>query len=276
MSTATENPIACECPTAEKQEALSVIVPCFNELESLEKLANGLERLRTRLGPACQLEILLIDDGSTDGTPARMRELFGGQTSIRIVEHDGNRGIAAAIGTGIREAKGEVLAMLDADCTYDPLLPIAMLDLLTDDVEMVVASPYHPQGRVEGVPGWRLGLSRMASRLYGLVLRNKLATYTSCVRVCRKAAVVNLPVRNGGFVGIVELLWQLDCHGGKIVECPAVLKVRTTGQSKMRVARATLAHLQLLSRAACHSVFTRPQPTSRDAKHRPLQTNLNP
>lgn len=262
MPTTTAIPIASKPNAAAKWNALSVIVPCYNELESLDKLAAGLTRLKAALGTDYQLEVLLIDDGSTDGTPDRMRELFATEEGIHILEHRHNRGIAAAMETGIRAARAEVVAMLDADCTYDPLQLVAMLDLLTDGVDMVVASPYHPLGQVEGVPGWRLGLSRMASRMYGLVLHNKLATYTSCVRVCRKASIAELHVRNEGFVGIVELLWQLDCRGGRVVECPAVLQVRTTGQSKMRVARATLAHLRLLARAACRRVFHRQQPTT--------------
>jgi dolichol-phosphate mannosyltransferase len=86
-------------------------------------------------------------------------------------------------------------------------------------------------------------------------LRNKLHTYTSCVRVYRKSAVTPLPPTQGGFVGIVELLWQLDQRGGRIVEAPAVLRVRTTGQSKMRLARTIFAHGQLLIRAAAQRVF---------------------
>lgn len=236
--------------------AVSVVVPCFNESESLAKLANGLESLRSELGPDQLLEVILVDDGSTDDTAVRMHQRFGGEDCVRIITHPFNRGITAAIGTGIEHARAEVVATLDADCTYDPRCLAEMLPLLTDNVDMVVASPYHPLGRVEGVSAWRLGLSRCASRLYGLVLHNQLATYTSCVRVFHRASVVNLPVHHRGFVGVVELLWQLDRRGGTIVEHPAVLKVRTTGQSKMRVARAIWAHLRLLSRAACDRLLT--------------------
>jgi dolichol-phosphate mannosyltransferase len=125
-----------------------------------------------------------------------------------------------------------------------------MLDLLTADVDLVVASPYHPAGAVRSVPAWRLALSRAASRLYRLVMRNKLHTYTSCVRICRRSAVIDLPSTQGGFVGVVELVWQLDRRGSRIVEFPTVLTARQTGHSKMRVARAMAAHLCLLTRAA--------------------------
>jgi hypothetical protein len=83
-------------------------------------------------------------------------------------------------------------------------------------------------------------------------MRNKLHTYTSCVRVYRKSAVQNLPLSQRGFVGVVELLWQLDARGGTIVECPATLTTRKTGCSKMRVAQTACRHLQFLAKAAWH------------------------
>src|SRR5207247_1582762 len=83
----------------------------------------------------------------------------------------------------------ETVASLDADCTYEPTQLLSLLKLLTEGVDVVVASPYHPGGKVVGVPRWRLALSRLASRLYGLVMRNQLDTYTSCVRIYRRSSV---------------------------------------------------------------------------------------
>jgi dolichol-phosphate mannosyltransferase len=143
------------------------------------------------------------------------------------------------------------VASLDADCTYDPRQLANLLPLLRPDVNLVVASPYHPLGAVENVPAWRLAISKLASRLYRLVLRNKLHTYTSCFRVYRRSAVIDLPLTSDGFVGIAELVWRLDAGGATIVECPAVLSVRRAGQSKLKIVRATLGHLRLLFRAAC-------------------------
>ncbi len=226
---------------------VAVVVPCFNEAESLANLAAGLARLGAAMAGKYQLQIVLVDDGSRDGTWNLLQERFGGQSEVRLVQHDCNRGIAAAIATGIREANAEIVASLDADCTYEPTQLVELLKRLSDDVDVVVASPYHPAGRVVGVPQWRLALSRLASRMYGLVMRNRLHTYTSCVRVYRRSAVADLRLSHGGFVGIVELLWQVDRRGGRIVECPAVLTLRATGQSKMRTARTALAHLRFLA-----------------------------
>jgi dolichol-phosphate mannosyltransferase len=236
---------------------LTVVVPCFNEAESIPRLVGEWRRLRQTLAGQHEAEILLVDDGSTDSTWQLLHEHFGDEPAARLIRHEANQGIAAAIRTGLAHASAEIVASIDADCTYQPVQLVSLLGLLTDDVDMVVASPYHPAGKVAGVATWRLTLSRLASRLYALVLRNQLHTYTSCFRVYRKSAVVDLPLTRGGFVGVVELLWQLDRRGGRIVECPAVLSVRITGQSKMRVARTALAHFGLLARIAWQRLLGR-------------------
>jgi dolichol-phosphate mannosyltransferase len=241
---------------------LAVIVPCYNEAEGVAHLQAGLDRLRSALEGETRLELLLVDDGSSDDTLARLHQHFGGDSACAILHHPVNRGIAAAIATGLAHARAEVAASLDADCTYDCLQIVPMARLLVEGVDLVVASPYHPQGRVLGVPRWRLRLSQAASRIYRAILRNKLHTYTSCVRVYRRDSVVALPLSDGGFAGIVELVCRLDCGGGKIVEYPAVLTVRTTGQSKMRIARTIAAHLRMMSWAGWLRWFApRPAPT---------------
>jgi dolichol-phosphate mannosyltransferase len=91
-----------------------------------------------------------------------------------------------------------------------------------------------------------LTLSKAASMLYRQVLRNQLFTYTSCFRVYRRSAVVDIQLINNGFVGVVELLWELDRRGSRIVECPAELGVREYGQSKMRTLQVMRDHLRLM------------------------------
>jgi hypothetical protein len=122
-----------------------------------------------------------------------------------------------------------------------------MIPLLKDS-DLVTASPYHRAGGVRNVPGWRLFLSKGASWLYRRALRSKLDTYTSCFRVYRRSAVVDLPVGETGFLGIAEMLGRLDLTGGRIVEYPAVLEVRLFGFSKMKTARTVVGHLRLLAR----------------------------
>ncbi len=227
---------------------VSVIVPCFNEQPILAYLARTLSHVDASLRVDYALHFIFVDDGSQDATWETLQELFASRPNCTVLRHEQNRGVAAAIVTGARHADTDIVASIDSDCTYDPAVLATLIPLLEEDVDMVTASPYHPESGVRNVPAWRLGLSRLASCLYGLVLRHKLYTYTSCFRVYRRRAIVDLDLQTGGFLGIAEMLGQLDLQGAHIVEGPAVLNVRLLGTSKMKVLRTMLAHLGLLGR----------------------------
>jgi hypothetical protein len=136
---------------------------------------------------------------------------------------------------------------MDCDCSYDPRELKPMLSMLTDGVDLVTASPYHPKGRVSNVPAWRIGLSRGASLLYRIVTGRKLYTFTSCLRVYRRSAALSTPLENSGFLGIAELAGKFALGGKKIVEHPATLELRLFGRSKMKTVRTICGHLELLA-----------------------------
>jgi hypothetical protein len=228
---------------------VDVVVPCYNERPVAEELIENLNGLSAALGERYGFRFLLVDDGSTDGTADRLRGLVNGRRGYEILRHERNRGVAAAIMTGIAAARAEIVCSMDADCSYDPRQLGEMIPMLVEGVDLVTASPYHPLGGVQGVPAWRLLLSRSASSLYREVLRRPLYTYTSCFRVYRRGAMAGIALAEGGFVGIAEILWRLDRRGSRIVECPAVLRSRRLGQSKMKLAGTAAGHLRLLARA---------------------------
>jgi hypothetical protein len=240
--------------TAAKAEAkpsvcrpITVVVPCYNEEATLGYLANTLECFADGVAGVYDVSYVFVDDGSLDGTWDRLNELFGQRSDCQLVRHPQNRGIAAATLTGFAHAKTEIICSIDADGTFDPKQLGEMIPMLSSDVDVVTASPYHALGEVLNVPAWRLTLSKGASFLYGLVLHNKLATYTSCFRVYRRTAVKDMTLRNDGFVGITEILSTLDMKGGRIVECPAVIEVRLLGHSKMKILGTIAGHLNLLA-----------------------------
>lgn len=234
---------------------LSIVVPCFNEEQGLDQLTERLKLVRATFADRMDVEVVLVDDGSSDNTAAGLENRFGQFSWAKIVRHDQNRGITAAIMTGIKHASNDLVASIDADCTYDPIQIDALLNLMQDDVAMVTASPYHPNGSVEGVPAWRLGLSRMASTFYGVLLGTNLHTYTSCFRLHRRSAVEQLNISEDGFVGVAEMLWKVQRNGGKIVEAPARLTSRRVGFSKMRTVPVIFSHLKLMTRILLDSTF---------------------
>lgn len=227
---------------------ITIIIPCYNEAETLPYLSKTLRSVEDRLASSGYLsEFLFVDDCSSDSTLEMLRSVFGTDWNARVLHHEQNKGVAAGILTGLKAARTEIVCSMDCDCTYDPHELVQMLSLLSSDVDMVTASPYHKDGGVRNVPGWRLFLSRGASFLYRRILRSKMDTYTSCFRVYRKRAMDGIDLTNMGFLGIAEMLGRLDLRGGKIIEYPTVLDVRLFGVSKMKTLRTIAGHLKLLA-----------------------------
>ena len=243
-----DRPLEIQSSKVKKQTPISIVIPCHNEQESLPYLANTLRAVEANLNEnGYKASVIFVDDQSKDETFNVLQELFGTDKNVRILQHETNQGVAAGIMTGLRAATTEIVCSMDCDCTYDPHELLNMLPLMKENVDLVTASPYHKDGGVRNVPGWRLFLSRGASFLYRRVLRAKLDTYTSCFRVYRRDSFTGMELRESGFLGVAEMLGRLDLSGGKIVEFPAVLEVRLFGISKMKTAKTVVGHLRLLS-----------------------------
>ena len=253
---------------------VSVVVPVFNEEETLPYLGNTLHRVRQHLAGQYDVRFVLVDDGSTDRTWDGLLARFRDRPGYDLVRHDANFGVAAAIMTGIKRAGTEVVCSMDCDCTYDPLELANMIPLLAPGVDLVTASPYHPAGGVRNVPGWRLGLSKGAAWLYRRVLRTKLHTYTSCFRVYRRSSVAGYQLKHFRFLGVAELLGRVDLAGGGIVEYPAVLEVRMLGRSKMKTVRTILGHLRLMASLAWDRFRGRAGQPQRELVIKSMVTNL--
>ena len=238
-----------------ERTAVTLVIPCYNEESSLPYLHRTLQHLRHALSNQWDLKVLFIDDCSCDNTHEVLRSLFGDDEDIRIVRHEKNRGVSAAILTGIHAATTEIVASMDCDCSYDPFELQNMLPLMTKNVAMVTASPYHRQGKVSNVPRWRLMLSHTLSMMYRTLLKQKLSTWTSCFRIYRRQQVIDLPLEEDGFLGTAELAAQLSLHGRRIVEHPATLEVRLFGFSKMKTIRTIFSHLRLLTKVVFSRIF---------------------
>lgn len=229
---------------------ISIVVPFCNEADGLPRLAEGLVRLRNAVRPKYELEIVLVDDGSKDESRAFAETLFAHSSRVVIVAHERNLGLGAAIRTGWRRATGKIICTMDADCTYDPMEILKLLDALEDGAEVATGSPYHPQGQVVNAVGWRLFLSRGASLLYRWVSGEKLYTFTSLMRAYRRPVIEAVQFSENGFVSVAEILLRAIRAGYRVVEVPMALHTRVSGTSKMKIARTITKHLGLMARAS--------------------------
>ena len=218
-------------------EQLTVVLPFYNEEALLPSLPRLIERIHAVLAGR-KVRVLAVDDGSTDATR-------GGLGELEVVAHETNRGVGAAIATGISEATGDAVLIYDPDEAYEPAA-LAELVAALAAADVATLSPYHPQGGVEGVGPVRRFLSRQASRMYRRRLRSDLHTYTCAVRAYRLPQARELLPAPEDFTASAFLLAKALRKGMRVVEVPAVLRVRRRGSSKMRLFRAILSHLRLL------------------------------
>jgi polysaccharide deacetylase family protein (PEP-CTERM system associated) len=241
---------------------VTLVAPCYNEERVLPYLANTLKKVAADFEGLYDLSFVFVDDGSSDGTWATLQRTFGGWPNCKLVQHERNSGVAAAIVTGIRHAHTEVIASIDCDCTYDPHQIADLIPRLGADVALVTASPYHPAGIVKNVPGWRLMLSKTLSFMYRQLFRQKLHTFTSCFRVYRRSQVADIQLGENGFLGVAEMLMILDRQGKTIVEHPALLEVRLLGHSKMKTLRTIAGHLRMIRRLLAGRIAAPEAPAS--------------
>lgn len=225
-----------------------MVIPCFNESEGLPRLETELHSVEKKLSAKVEARWIFVNDGSADNTGDLLDRMAKNFAFARVIHHDRNKNLGAALRSGIlRAPESDFIAFLDSDCTYSPQILLPFLDALEQGAEFVVASPYHPLGKVEGVPPWRLGLSRGLSFLYRLATGSGCYTYTSMVRAMRFPIAQELVSERDDFTSVAEMMLNACLRGYKVREIPALLQVRIAGFSKMKLIPTILSHIGLLA-----------------------------
>ena len=160
---------------------VSLVTPCYNEEESLPTYFQRVEELRVDLSARdVDLEVVLVDDGSSDRTWSLLETHSRANANINIVRHDRNGGFGKALQTGLGRANGDTVVTVDADSNYDLREAVQMLDFIDDGADVVTASPF-VKGAEWDYPAHRYVLSKSLVLLYRLVLGPKvqpLSVYT--------------------------------------------------------------------------------------------------
>ena len=243
-----------------QRQKLSIVIPCYNEEAGLSQLAQQLLPAIQKLSQKYHLEPIFVDDGSTDKTNELLHQHFSQMANVKILKHEKNKNLGAALRTGFAQATGDLVAVLDSDCTYSPELIVTMVEMINQHTDIVTISPYHPQGKVNNVPSYRIFLSKSVSRLYRLLLRTPIYTYTAMVRIYKKEVIQNVKFEADNFLGVTELLVKAILQGYQVKELPAELNRRKFGVSKMKTIPLKVMgnHLSLISKIIKHKLFKSP------------------
>jgi glycosyltransferase involved in cell wall biosynthesis len=212
---------------------LSVVIPALNEERGIASIIRRVQAIEASL-PAVGvdvLEIIVVDDGSSDRTP----EIVAGFPSVRLVRHETNRGYGAAIKTGFSEARGYLLAFLDADGTYPPELFSALCRAaLQEGADLVVGS--RRSGSDSHMPMVRRLGNVIWSNLVSLLGNRRVDDPASGMRVMRRSALRRLyPLPDG--LNFTPVMSTRAIHEGlSLVEVPIPYDERL-GRSKLSVVR---------------------------------------
>lgn len=223
---------ADSAPNCPKRTGLSIIVPVFNERRTIEELV--LRVLYTAEQSGWDAELIVVDDGSTDGTADLLRRLADAQ-EIRLLTHPCNRGKGAAIRTGLAIASRELTIIQDADLEYDPGDISSLLRAMEqDDIDVVLGSR---------VLGARAGLADPRRNVYalGVVILNvavrrlygiRVTDEATCYKLFRTDDLLRMDLACERFEFCPEVIAKAARMGLRLVEVPIGYSPRSTVDGK--------------------------------------------
>lgn len=230
-------------PPIKRQSAtlsLSVIVPTLNEVENVEPLVRQITSVISNAA-----EILIVDDGSADGTRERVQSL-GAQYPVRLIErNEPTLGLSGAVIAGAHEARGEILVVMDADLSHPPdRIPNLTEPLLEGRADMVIGSRYVKGGTTPGWPLYRKTMSRLAAGIaYPLTgVHDSMCGFFAI----RRERLLELAPHATGF----KIAFETIVRGGKnlrVLEIPIAFRDRARGTSKMSLGVASVFALRWLA-----------------------------
>jgi dolichol-phosphate mannosyltransferase len=225
--------LAAVWPVESPAVRVLVMVPTFNEAENIDEV---LHRVRRAVPSA---DILVIDDGSPDGT-AEMAEAVGQEIGrIEVLRRGAKSGLGSAYRAGFRAGLAEgydVMVEMDADLSHDPDALPALIEQVAQGADLAIGSRYVAGG---SIPDWKLGrrtISRVGCLYARVMLRLHVSDATAGFRAYHRRLIscIDLEhVRADGYGFQVEMTYQAERAGARIVEVPIVFRDRTLGRSKM-------------------------------------------
>ena len=228
---------------------LSIVIPVYNEEESIEPLVREIGEVLDPVGKS--YEVILVDDGSTDGTYPALRRLCGADARLKAVRLKRNFGQTAAIAAGFAYASGEVIVAMDGDGQNDPRDIPELLKKLDEGFDLVSGWRYPRRD-----PLWRRRLpSHLANGLISWITRVKLHDYGCTLKALRRDLAKGLRLYGEMHRFIPAIAFE---RGAKIAEIKVHHRPRLSGTSKYGIARTFRVLLDLLTVKFLLSYATRP------------------
>jgi dolichol-phosphate mannosyltransferase len=212
--------------------AVSVILPTYNERDNIIPLIVAIQHGLETEGVGH--EVIVVDDNSPDGTAEKVRERFGADARVRLLVRAEGRGLATAIATGIRQAQGDCVAVMDTDFNHDPTLLPRMVKFLAY-YDIIIGSRFTMGGGMED--RWRYIASFLFNFFVRLILRTQIQDNLCGFFTMRRDKLLAMDIERifdgygEYFMHLLFLAWKKSYS---MLEIPVFYQLRRHGQSKSR------------------------------------------
>lgn len=204
---------------------LSVIIPVYNEVENIEEI---LKRVKATKKAA---EIIVVDDGSQDGTRDLLKKLDG-KEKVRVILHEKNQGKGAAVRTGMDSAAGEIMLIQDADLEYDPRDYPALLQPLEEGIADVVYGSRFLGGPRRATMFWHMIANKLLTFMTNILYDTILSDMETGYKVFRRKVVDGMRLRSKRFDFEPEFTAKVLKRRYQIYEVPISFNPRDYSQGK--------------------------------------------
>jgi glycosyltransferase involved in cell wall biosynthesis len=208
---------------------LSVIIPVYNEIGTISEILRRVWAVELSV-PAgygsedgtvdFEREIVIVDDGSADGTREYLRTLDGELDTIVIVFHERNQGKGAAVRTGLQHASGDIMMVQDADLEYDPRDYPKLLQPIVEGRSQVVYGSRFRGGPTKAMFFWHMIGNRFLTLVTNLLYDTILTDMETCYKVFTREVASHLDLRAPGWGFDPEITAQILKRGYRIYEVP--------------------------------------------------------
>jgi glycosyltransferase involved in cell wall biosynthesis len=219
---------------------VSVVVPAYNEALRLMGSLTAIYAYLQGLGDRYRFELLIVDDGSTDETPAIAEAFAASRPEVRVLRHKLNFRLGQALRYAFSETRGDYVVVFDSDLSYSVDHIGRMLETIqSQPARVVIASPYMKGGKTSAIPWHREVMSKGVNRLLAVTSQSDVSTVTGMVRTYDGPFIRSLDLKSMGPEINTEILYKTQIMRGRVVEIPAHLDW-SDQEERMRTRRVSL------------------------------------
>lgn len=204
---------------------ITVIIPVYNEKNTIREIVRRVQAMEIAT------EIIIVDDGSTDGT-RDIVQLLDGKNTIRALFHDRNQGKGTAVRLGIKHAKGDVIIIQDADLEYDPREYPNLLRPIEEDIADVVYGSRFLGGARRPILFWNMVANKILTLVTNILYNNILTDMETGYKVFRRSVIEQIPLHARGFDFEPEFTAKILKRKVRVFEVPITFNPRDYSDGK--------------------------------------------